>query len=128
MNRKGSDRQLVLRKWATWEIITVDLNLFLKEISGHYSIRQKKPHNDRRKHKWTFKLVWGRGAWVAQSVEHPTSAQVMISRSVSSIEPRIGLCADSSEPGVCFRFCVSFSLCPSPAHTLSLSLSKINKH
>ena len=35
-------------------------------------------------------------------------------------EPCITLCADSSEPGACFRFCVSTSLCPSHAHTLSL--------
>ena len=58
-----------------------------------------------------------RHAWVAQSVECPTSAQVMISRSMSSSP-----CADSSEPGACFRFCVSLSLCPSPTHALSLSL------
>ena len=25
-------------------------------------------------------------------------------------EPRVGLCADCSEPGACFRFCVSLSL------------------
>ena len=25
-------------------------------------------------------------------------------------EPRVGLCADSSEPGACFRFCVSLYL------------------
>ena len=42
-------------------------------------------------------------------------------------EPHVGLCADSSEPGGCFRFCVSLSLCPSPVHVLSLSVSKINK-
>ena len=36
------------------------------------------------------------------------------------IEPRVGLCADSSEPGTYFRFCVSLSLCPSPVHALSL--------
>ena len=51
---------------------------------------------------------------------------------VHGFEPHIGLCADSSEPGACFRFSVSLSLCPSPAHTLGLSLSfsltKINKH
>ena len=35
-----------------------------------------------------------------------------------------GLCADSSEPGACFRFCVSLSL-PLP-HLRSVSLSKIN--
>ena len=54
------------------------------------------------------------GAWVAQSVEHPTSAQVMLSWSHKGFEPRIGLCADSWEPGACFGFCVSLSLCPSP--------------
>ena len=41
-------------------------------------------------------------------------------------EPCVGLCADSSEPGACCGFCVSLSLCPSPAH--ALSLSKINKN
>ena len=48
---------------------------------------------------------------------------------VCEFEPRVGLYADSLEPGTCFVFCVSFSLCPSPTHTLSLSLSfsKINK-
>ena len=71
-----------------------------------------------------------RGAWVAQSVERLTSAQVMISRSVGS-SPASGsvLTAQSLEPA--FGFCVSLSLCPSPACTLSLclsvSLSK-NKH
>ena len=50
---------------------------------------------------------------------------VMIFRSgrdltVRGFEPRVGLCADSSEPGACFRFCVSLSLCPSPARALSL--------
>ena len=52
--------------------------------------------------------------------------------SVREFEPRVGLWADSLEPGACFGFCVSLSLCPSPPPpicTLSLSLSqKINKH
>ena len=47
-------------------------------------------------------------------------------------EPHMGLHADGSEPGACFRFCVSLSLCPSPTHaqslSLSLSLSQNNKH
>ena len=47
---------------------------------------------------------------------------------VPEFEPRVGLCADSSEPGACFGFCVSLSLCPSPPPRLSLSLSKINKN
>ena len=41
---------------------------------------------------------------------------------VREFEPRIGLCADSSEPGACFRFCVSLSLWPSPVHAVSLCL------
>ena len=52
-----------------------------------------------------------RGAWVAQSVEHPTSAQVMISQFV--------LIAQSQKPAL---DSVSPSLCPSPMLCLSLSL------
>ena len=40
---------------------------------------------------------------------------------VREFEPRVGLWADGSEPGACFRFCVSLSLCPSPVRALSLS-------
>ena len=49
---------------------------------------------------------------------------------ICGFEPHVGLCADSSEPGACFRFCVCLSLCPSPARALSvcLFLSKVNKH
>ena len=41
-------------------------------------------------------------------------------------EPRVGLCADSSEPEACFRSCVclSLSLSALPTHTLSPSLSQ----
>ena len=45
---------------------------------------------------------------------------------VCAFEPRIGLRADSSEPGACFRFCVSLPLRPSTARTLSLSFSRVN--
>ena len=70
-----------------------------------------------------FKRGLFRGAWVALSVKRPTSAQVRISRSVGS-SPASGsvLTARSPEP---VSDSVSLSLCPSPAHTLSLS--KINK-
>ena len=56
-------------------------------------------------------VMWG--AWVAQSVKHPTSAQVMISQSMSS-SPASGsvLTAQSLEPA-------SVSVSP------SLSVSKI---
>ena len=46
---------------------------------------------------------------------------------VREFEPRVGLWADGSEPGACFQFYVSLSLCPSPIHALSLSVPKINK-
>ena len=46
---------------------------------------------------------------------------------VREFEPRVRLWTDGSEPGACFRFCVSLSLCPSPVHVLSLSVPKINK-
>ena len=67
------------------------------------------------------------GAWVAQSVKRLTSAQVMISGSMSS-NPASGsvLTAQSLEPA---RI-LSHSL-PLPclrAHTFSPSLSKVNKH
>ena len=67
-------------------------------------------------------VLWG--AWVAQSVQHPTSAQVTIPQFVGL--SLVSGCADSSEPGACFGFRVSLSLCSSPTHALSLSLSKIN--
>ena len=44
---------------------------------------------------------------------------------VRGFEPCIRLCADSSEPGACFRYSVPLSLCTSPC-SLCVSLSKIN--
>ena len=66
------------------------------------------------------------GAWVAQLVKRPTVAQVMISwfRGVSPVSGSV-LTAQSLEPAVILSF--SLSLCSSPAHVLSLSVSqKIN--
>ena len=40
---------------------------------------------------------------------------------VREFEPRIGLCDDSSEPGACFRFCVSLSLTLPCSCSLSVS-------
>ena len=51
----------------------------------------------------------------------------------SEFQPRSGLCADSSEPGACFRFCVSVSvsLPLPPLHSVSISqkwtLKKLKK-
>ena len=46
---------------------------------------------------------------------------------VREFEPRVRLWADGSEPGACFRFCVSFSLCSSPTRALCVCLSLKNK-
>ena len=63
-----------------------------------------------------------RDAWVVQSVEHPTLAQVMISQFVSS-NPASGsvLTAQSLEPA---SDSVSPSLSDSPLFMLRLSLSQ----
>ena len=65
------------------------------------------------------------GAWVAQSVRHLTSAQVMISQLVGS-SPMSGsmLTASSLEPAS-DSVSPSLSLCPPP---LMLCLSEINDH
>ena len=73
------------------------------------------------KTKDALKNSTGWGAWVAQSVERPTSAQVTISRSVGS-SPASGsvltaqsleLVSDSVSPSLCdpppFMFCLSLS-------------------
>ena len=67
-----------------------------------------------------IKSFWG--AWVAQLVEHPTSAQVMISQSVSS-SPASGsvLTAQRLEPAL---DSVSPSLSAPPLLTLCLSHSQ----
>ena len=62
------------------------------------------------------------GAWVAQSVKQPTSAQVTISRSVGSGPASgSGLMAQNLEPG---SDSVSPSLSAPPLFILCLSLSQ----
>ena len=79
--------------------------------------------NHKRQLFWILFNVYG-GSWVAQSVERPTSAQVMTSQFVGS-SPISGsvLTAQSLEPDS-VSISPSLSLCPSPSHTLSISLSK----
>ena len=67
------------------------------------SVWSLQDHGGRKK-----KRTGGGGTWVAQAVERPTSAQVMVSRFVGS-SPRIGLSADSAEPAS-FRSSVWLSL------------------
>ena len=70
----------------------------------------------------SLKNVFGWGAWGTQLVERPADFGSGHDLAVCEFEPHIGLCADCSEPGTRFRFCVSLSLCPSPTRTLFLSL------
>ena len=74
----------------------------------------------------SLEIVPCQGTWVAQSVGRPTSAQAMISRSVSS-SPASGsvLTAQRLEP---VSDSVSPSLSAPPRLMLSLSLSVKNKH
>ena len=65
-----------------------------------------------------------RGAWVAQSVERLTSAQVMASRFVSSSPASGSVLMNSSGPEVCFGFCVSLSLSAPPQLVVRLFLSQ----
>ena len=68
-----------------------------------------------------------RGAWVAQSVKRLTSAQVIISRFVGS-SPASGSVLTSQSLELLRILCLALSLCPSPAHALSLCLKNKYKH
>ena len=74
--------------------------------------------------RFVLKGLTVRGAWVARSVEHPTSTQVMIS-GFMSLSPALGsvLTAQSLEPAS-DSVSPSLSLCLSPTHALSLSVSQ----
>ena len=67
------------------------------------------------------------GAWVAQSVKCPSDFRSSHDLLVHKFKFHIGLCTDSLDPGACFRFCVSLSLYPSPAHALSLKTKQMLK-
>ena len=65
--------------------------------------------------------VWAPGGSVGYASDFGSGHGLM----VRGFEPRVGLCADSSEPDPALDS-VSPSLCPFPTH--ALSLSKINEH
>ena len=73
----------------------------------------------------------GTPGWLSGSASHFSSGHDL---TVREFKPHVGLCADRSEPGACFRFCLSLSLslCHSPARILSLknkikTLKKLHK-
>ena len=99
--------------------------MFIATLSTTAKVWQepKRPSMD----EW-IKKMWYRGTWVAQSVEHPTSAQVTISQLMSS-SPTLGsvLIARSLEPAS-YSGSPSLSLSALSPYAVSLCLSKINKH
>ena len=72
---------------------------------------------------WYQKVDWGCLGGSVSSASNFSSGHDL---TVHEFKPLVRLCADSSEPGPCFRSCVSFSLCLSPTHAVSPSLK--NKH
>ena len=76
----------------------------------------------------TIKKVKGQGC-LGGSVGWVSNFGSSHDLTVHGSEPRVRLCADSAEPGACFRFCVSSpSLSAPPPLALALSLSLKNKH
>ena len=104
-------------------------------FKGQYQENKKNPLNRRKQLQVMYLIRYlyleyikntYRGTSVAPSITHLTLAQVMISW-LMDLSPT----SDSkltAQPGACFRFYVSLSLCPSHIHVLSLFLSKINEH
>ena len=85
--------------------------LFLSSIYRDYSILYKNSF---------LKCVLGMPEWLSR-----LSVRLQLSHdlTVHKLQPHVGLCADISEPGVCFGFCLPLSALP----PLTLCLSKMNK-
>ena len=79
---------------------------------------------DQRDRKWTGVIKNHSAGAPGGSVGWASNFGSGHDHAVRGLEPCIGLCADGSKPRACFQFCVSLSLCPSPDHTLSLSVSQ----
>ena len=100
------------------------------DYEGHQNMQRKKCRMSRKQSNYFWGLIIKdirillRGTWVAQLVERLTSAQVMISPLIS-LSPTSGsvLTPQSLEPA---SDSVSFSLCPSLARPVCVSLK--NKH
>ena len=66
-------------------------------------------------------MIYRAPGWLSQS---SVRLRLRSYLNVCEFEPHVRLCADSSEPGACFRFCVCVSLSPSLTHALPLSVSQ----
>ena len=67
-----------------------------------------------------YEIGDGASGWLSWASNFSSGHDV----TVRGLKPHIGLCADSSEPGACFGFCVSLPLSLSDLPLLTLSLSK----
>ena len=73
--------------------------------------------------KWAYEVRKKEGSWSpGGSVGSWSDFDSGHDLAIREFEPRVGLCADSSEPGACFGFCVCVSLSAPPSLVLSLSL------
>ena len=89
-------------------------------------LSEKRPPIENTGHLRLEVIVTSRGTWVAQLVEHPTSAQVTISR-FADLSPASGsVLIACSEPGPCFGLCLLLSLPLPHSRFVSLRFSKIN--
>ena len=87
--------------------------------------KKKKSHHPCRRYSTSVTRVWLKKCSLGRlggSVGWASGFGAGCDLAIREFEPRVGLCADSSEPGACFGFCVSLSL-PLPC-SLSLSISK----
>ena len=115
--------------WQTKSLSGYIKGCHLKPDLIEVTITNKKMQFFHLCHNLSLTLTSPRGAWVTQSVKHPTSAQVMISWFVGwSPVPSSVLTGLSVESGAWLGFCVSLSLAPPPLALFLFPLSKINKH
>ena len=75
-----------------------------------------------------LKMIWNFTGCLGGSVSKASDFGSGGDLTACEFQPCVGLCADSSEPGDSFWFCVLLSLCPSPAHACTLSLSNNNNN
>ena len=102
-----------------WSIASVALTAVYTPSTPKYERLEVVDHS-----KLKISQQWG--IWVAQLVTRLTGSGQDLT--VHEFKPHVRLRADSSEPGASFRFCVSFCLNLPCLHSVSCSVSKINKH
>ena len=127
--------ELIILKCLYYPKLPIDsMQLLIKIPLGSFTDRKNNPkiclephtHTHTHKNNKQSNLQKKELGYLGGSVSEASDFISGHDLSVLGFKPSIGLCADSSEPGASFGFCVSLSLCPSPTHTLCFSFSKIN--